>query len=97
MSAQNEFKVLIDGLEVKYEIQPQVYESKDSIQKGLSDIDVQLAEINSKVDEYNTEIDRLTNNADGFDYTTSRSMRQGSLWSHTLVWPCCSIPTWHLQ
>lgn len=71
MSAQNEFKVLIDGLEVKYEIQPQVYESKDSIQKGLSDIDVQLAEINSKVDEYNTEIDRLTNNADGFDYSTA--------------------------
>ena len=46
MSAQNEFKVLIDGLEVKYEIQPQVYESKDCIQKGVSDIDVQLAEIN---------------------------------------------------
>ena len=71
MSAQNEFKVIIDGLEVKYEIQPQVFESQDRIQKELSDIEVQLAETNSKVEVYNNDIDKLTNNADGIDYSAA--------------------------
>lgn len=42
---------------------------KVEIYNGISEVDERLAIINQKVEELNTEIDRLTNHADGLDYT----------------------------
>lgn len=39
------------------------------IYNGIAEVDERLALINKKVEELNTDIDRLTNHADGLDYT----------------------------
>ena len=39
------------------------------IQQGLSDVEQRLAVVNNKVAELNADIDKLTNHADGLDYT----------------------------
>lgn len=71
MSAENEFKVTIDGLDIEYQIQPQLNDLKKDIQNELSVIDAQLVEIQNKVDLYNSDINKLTNNADAFDYASA--------------------------
>lgn len=42
---------------------------KAEIYKGINDIDERLAIINQKIEELNVDIDRLTNHAEGIDYT----------------------------
>ncbi|AFS77512.1 hypothetical protein Curi_c04370 [Gottschalkia acidurici 9a] len=42
---------------------------KVEIYNGIAEVDERLAIINHKVEELNAEIDRLTNHADGLDYT----------------------------
>lgn len=44
-------------------------ENRARIQQGLSDVEQQLAVVNNKVAELNADIDKLTNHADGLDYT----------------------------
>lgn len=78
MANGEEFKISIDNLNVEYEILPQWYSDgnialKSGIDSGISDIDERLAEINEKVEEYNKDINRLTNHADGLDYTIAVS------------------------
>lgn len=41
------------------------------IYNGINEVDERLSIINEKIEELNTEIDRLTNNADGIDYTVA--------------------------
>lgn len=54
-----------DGMQVEYEIIP----VQGSCSQELSEIDSRLNEISEKLSVLNKEIDRLTNHADGFDYT----------------------------
>lgn len=64
-----------EDFEVEFEVLPAIditqYQDKRRlmIQEGLSDVEDQLAAVQAKIEEYNTEIDRLTNQADGLDYT----------------------------
>lgn len=44
-------------------------ENRTRIQRGLSDVEQRLAVVNKKVAELNADIDKLTNHADGLDYT----------------------------
>lgn len=78
MANGGEFKITIDNLNVEYEILPQWYSDgntalKSGISSEIASIDERLAEISEKVEEYNKEIDRLTNRADGLDYTIAVS------------------------
>lgn len=41
------------------------------IYNGINEVDERLSIINEKIEELNTEIDRLTNHADGIDYTVA--------------------------
>ncbi|MCH5288559.1 MAG: hypothetical protein J1E32_01430 [Treponema sp.] len=62
-----------DDFQVEYEILPSFDECTDPrkahIAAQIADIDARNAEIQNKIDALNTEIDRLTNHADGLDYT----------------------------
>ena len=62
-----------DDFQVEYEILPVFDECTDPrkahIAAQIADIDARNAEIQNKIDALNTEIDRLTNHADGLDYT----------------------------
>lgn len=44
-------------------------ENRARIQQGLSDVEQRLTVVNKKVEELNADIDKLTNHADGLDYT----------------------------
>lgn len=44
-------------------------ENRARIQRGLSDVEQRLTVVNKKVAELNADIDKLTNHADGLDYT----------------------------
>lgn len=44
-------------------------ENRARIQQGLSDVEQRLVVVNKKVEELNADIDKLTNHADGIDYT----------------------------
>ena len=59
-----------ENLEIEYDIIPYNSDKKHSdIKNGLDIIDSQLLDIEDKLLEYNSEIDKLTNHADGIDYT----------------------------
>ena len=62
-----------DDFQVEYEILPVFDECTDPrkahIAAQIADIDERNAEIQNKIDALNTDIDRLTNHADGLDYT----------------------------
>lgn len=62
-----------DDFQVEYEILPAFEECFDprkaDIAAQIANIDAMDAELQSKIDALNTKIDRLTNHADGFDYT----------------------------
>lgn len=70
-----EYKIALedDDFQVEYEILPSFDECTDPrkahIAAQIADIDARNAEIQNKIDALNTEIDRLTNHADGLDYT----------------------------
>lgn len=58
--------------EIEYElITPIDFSDKRKVEiyNGIAEVDERLAVINQKVEELNTENDRLTNHADGLDYT----------------------------
>lgn len=64
-----------DGFIVKYEVlspyNTENYsdEKRKEIMSSISDIDKMTAELEDKIAEYNVDIERLTNKADGIDYT----------------------------
>lgn len=61
-----------DLREVEFEIiTPIDFSDKRQVEiyNGIAEVDERLALINQKVEELNTDIDRLTNHADGLDYT----------------------------
>lgn len=66
-----------EDFEVEFEVLPAIditqYQDKRRlvIQEELSDVETQLAAVQEEIDKYNTEIDRLTNQADGLDYTVA--------------------------
>ena len=68
-----------EDLDVEFEILPVVDPNsfKDprqlEIYRGVSSVEAQLAIVQTKIDEINAEIDRLTNHADGVDYTVAIS------------------------
>lgn len=68
-------KLKHDDLEIEYEILPAVDTSNktDSTKRGielaLGDIDGKIQLCEEKVEQLNVEIDKLTNHADGLDYT----------------------------
>ena len=65
-----------DDFKIEYEILP-AFDKKyldprrAEIAEKIADIDAQRAEFDAKIDELNTEIERLTNHADGFDYSVA--------------------------
>ena len=70
-------KISTDGLDVEYEVLP-VLEIPVETDPRLSDIKTKLqnledviAKSEAKIEEYNKEIERLTNHADGLDYTVA--------------------------
>ncbi|EKQ56197.1 MULTISPECIES: hypothetical protein [unclassified Clostridium] len=67
-----ENKTSTDLKEIEFEmITPIDFSDKRKVEiyNGIAEVDERLAVINQKVEELNTEIDRLTNHADGLDYT----------------------------
>ena len=66
-----------DGFIVKYEVlspyNTENYsdEKRKEIMSSISDIDKMTAELEDKITEYNVDIERLTNKADGIDYTVA--------------------------
>lgn len=66
-----------DDFGVEFDVLPAVdpNDFKDprqlEIYRGVSSVDAQLAATQAKIDEINAEIDRLTNHADGVDYTVA--------------------------
>lgn len=75
MSNIVDFKIESDGISVQYEvitaadISSPMTEERARIMSQLSEIDHCLAENQAIIDKLDTEINRLTNHADGIDYT----------------------------
>lgn len=71
MKSLTTFKTLDNGLEVEYEIISlnESNDLSDEIAIGLNDIEERIAENQGIIDQLNFEIDKLTNHADGLDYT----------------------------
>ena len=70
------FKNEIDELQVQYDIlSPFDYIGKDERKKDINErideLDIFLEKNRSLVNDVNSEIDRLTNHADGVDYTVA--------------------------
>lgn len=74
-----EFKTSSEGFDTEYEIISPVNISKigdireRQMAKEILDVDEKLALIEDKIAELNTDIGRLTNHADGIDYTNAVS------------------------
>jgi len=69
-----EDKDLIDLKEIEFEmITPIDFSDKRQLKiyNGINEVDERLTIINEKIDELNTQINRLTNHADGIDYTVA--------------------------
>ena len=70
-----ELKSIGNGLDVEYEVFPVVdieniqNERQRRIVAGTAEIDERLLEVREKIEHLNTDIDRLTNHADGIDYS----------------------------
>lgn len=62
-----------DGFNVEFEIIPTINlnEREKQIAEGLQNTDSQINLIQEKIDEFDIEIDKLTNHADGLDYTVA--------------------------
>lgn len=77
MSTLVELKTVQDGIEVQYEvvtpvdIKSPISEEEADIIKKLSSVDECLAKNQEIIDQLDSEIDRLTNKADGLDYTVA--------------------------
>lgn len=74
-----EFKTSSEGFDTEYEIISPVNISEigdireRQMAKKILDVDEKLALIEDKIAELNTDIGRLTNHADGIDYTIAVS------------------------
>lgn len=70
-------KLQCEDLEVEFDVlpvvDPDVYKDPRELEiyRGVSSVEAQLAATQKKIDEINSEIDRLTNHADGVDYTVA--------------------------
>ncbi len=70
-----DLKSSVDDLEVEYEILPVVDvdnisdERQKKIITGVASVDERLSVIKGQLEKLNTDIDRLTNHADGIDYS----------------------------
>ncbi len=65
-----QLKLAVDDFEVEYEIMPlEIDDRRAEIRENIERLDEQLEVNLQKIEEMNTEIDRLTNHADGIDYT----------------------------
>lgn len=62
---------LEDNFEVEFEVQPLIIESSanDEITKSISTIEGRQQILQKRIEALHTDIDRLTNHADGLDYT----------------------------
>lgn len=74
-----EWKVVVDDLEIEFEIDIRLSQSdenfspklQEQISKGIMEVDEALDENSLRLKELNAEIDRLTNHADGLDYAVA--------------------------
>ena len=70
-----EIKSIGNGVDVEYEVFPVVdieniqNERQRRIVAGTAEIDEQLSEVQEKIEHLNSDVDRLTNHADGIDYS----------------------------
>lgn len=72
MNTLTALKISDEGLEVEYEIaslRPYSNDSSNEITEGLNNIEKRITENQGIIDQLNFEIDKLTNHADGLDYT----------------------------
>src|SRR5574344_1899192 len=72
-------KIIDDDFTVEFEVLPayeeKIYQDlrKKDISESLTEVDSMQEELEDKISRLNTEIDRLTNHADGIDYTIAVS------------------------
>ncbi|MBQ3044410.1 MAG: hypothetical protein IJD49_00500 [Clostridia bacterium] len=70
--SEMQMKLCADGLDVEYELlQPVTDERQLRIYNQINEIDGMMEENRLKIEEINRELERLTNHADGLDYTVA--------------------------
>ena len=67
-----QLKLAVEDFEVEYELVPvEVDERRIAVYDGINKIEEMLDANLQKIEELNSDIDRLTNHADGLDYTVA--------------------------